>query len=64
MINQIQNAFVRNEVSFPIETFVNYLKNLAAKKPSLVMSAEGTVIRYHHGFNNISVLQKGGPHKL
>ena len=56
MISQIQNAFEREEVSFPIDTFVNYLKNLAAKNPSLVMSAEGTVIRYHHGFNNVSMM--------
>jgi|DEB0MinimDraft_12_1074336.scaffolds.fasta_scaffold168867_1 hypothetical protein len=52
MIRQIQNAFLNNEISFPQDTFMIYLKNLVAKRS---VGDEGTIIKYHHNFNNISI---------
>jgi len=52
MIKQIENAFLNEEVSFPQDTFMIYLKNLVHKRN---VGDEGTIIRYHHNFNNISI---------
>lgn len=50
------NAFINQEISFPTEKFIVYLKNLAAKR---LTGNEGTIIQYHHNFNNVTLSQRG-----
>ena len=61
MIKQIENAFCQDEVSFPPENFAHYLEQLVHNKNQVKKDLEefGTFIKYHHNFNNISIIQRG-----
>jgi len=60
MLRQILNAFENDEVSFPPADERGVLINMRAGSVANYEFDSGTMIKYHHNFNNISFLAKGG----